>query len=318
MKLRIHVLIFIIFSIAIFLVSCNQRNNMSTESEIESLSNNEPYSEEITSIRHEDTISDFSYVSLSENDTSLSAEISETFEQDPTITIAPTPTSKPKPSATHSPSPSAVPTAKIEKYSLGNTLIFGTYEQDNNIENGKEKILWRIINVEEDRVLLLSEKVLDAHAYGPPGPLAECIVWEDSIIREWLNGYFYDTAFTANEKNSIEKTLLENNLHHYWRGRPGGNNTLDNVFILCVEQAIAYLNHETNRQFLSEATKFALNKEVYNADNKYAAWWLRSPGFAIDNYYATVTPDGEFITDGVPGHDNQMGVRPAIWLKKSD
>lgn len=42
---------------------------------------------------------------------------------------------------------------------------FGVYEQDGNNKNGKELISWRVLKVEKNRVLLISQKVLDSLTY---------------------------------------------------------------------------------------------------------------------------------------------------------
>ena len=44
----------------------------------------------------------------------------------------------------------------------GDHIFFGHYEQDNDLNNGPEPIEWRILEVKGDKILLLSEYILDA------------------------------------------------------------------------------------------------------------------------------------------------------------
>ena len=69
-----------------------------------------------------------------------------------------------------------IPTARynraVEKYgkewadivtnnSVGDTITFGTYEQDNNTSNGKEAIEWTVLDKNGMSVLLISKQALD-------------------------------------------------------------------------------------------------------------------------------------------------------------
>ena len=55
--------------------------------------------------------------------------------------------------------------AGIPSCKIGDTVSFGSYEQDNNTENGAEAIEWIVLDVEGENVLLLSKYGLDAQAY---------------------------------------------------------------------------------------------------------------------------------------------------------
>ena len=55
--------------------------------------------------------------------------------------------------------------ARIASYAVGNTVVFGNYEQDNDTSNGKEPIEWIIISEENDRRLLVSKYILDVQPF---------------------------------------------------------------------------------------------------------------------------------------------------------
>lgn len=83
-----------------------------------------------------------------------------------------------------------------------------------------EKIKWRVLNVDGNEALLLSDKILDTQKYDT----WHKTTWEKSIIRSWLNGYkglqnskdddytknnFINSAFSEEEENAIEETKLK-------------------------------------------------------------------------------------------------------------
>ena len=79
----------------------------------------------------------------------------------------------------------------------GNSILLGRYEQDNNTINGPEPIEWEVLSSNEDTVILISKYALDCHSS------TERESWENSEIRKWLNGTFWETAFDSEEKSRI-------------------------------------------------------------------------------------------------------------------
>ena len=63
---------------------------------------------------------------------------------------------------------------------VGDTIKLGTYEQDNNKSNGKEEIEWRVLDIDGNEALLISEYALDCKPYNEE--YAE-ITWEDFTLR---------------------------------------------------------------------------------------------------------------------------------------
>lgn len=100
---------------------------------------------------------------------------------------------------------------------IGDRLFYGTYEQDNNLENGQEPIEWFVVDVSEDKVTLLSVYCLDVQRFnaihldrysnGSPAPetyykeLAG--EWKGTTLYKWLNNEFYSTAFSESEKTGL-------------------------------------------------------------------------------------------------------------------
>lgn len=59
-----------------------------------------------------------------------------------------------------------------------------------------EPLKWRILNVNGNDALLLSEKAVDAQRYHMT---RESVTWETCTMRSWLNGY--DSSFNGNAKD---------------------------------------------------------------------------------------------------------------------
>lgn len=199
----------------------------------------------------------------------------------------------------------------------GSRVFFGYYEQDNNPLNGREPILWRVLEVGEDSLLLLSEYGLICKNYHD---IFENVTWETSTLRAWLNGAFLDAAFTNKERNAIEKTLVSNPDNEIYKTE-GGNDTTDKVFLLSYDEAqnneygfqSGVSNKSKSRQM--RLTEYALQDGYINKDNGNTCWWLRSPGIT-PQYAAYVFTVGSITDSYFVGRRNDAA-RPVIRVKLS-
>lgn len=48
---------------------------------------------------------------------------------------------------------------------VGDYVEFGKYEQDNDNSNGQEPIKWQVLDIDDDKALLIADKVLDNVQY---------------------------------------------------------------------------------------------------------------------------------------------------------
>ena len=206
---------------------------------------------------------------------------------------------------------------------VGDIITIGHYEQDNNTANGKEEIEWMVLDVNEkdNKALLLSKYGLDAIPYnsGYSG-----VTWETCTLREWLNNYFYDTAFTHAEQETILMTIVDNSKSQGCSGWSdiGGNNTQDKIFLLSYAEANQYLGvkygNRNNTASRVSPTAYAKQRGAYTSSNYNTAdgdragwWWLRSPG-PTRMIAARVSRDGSLLHYYV---QNDSGcVRPALWV----
>ena len=190
----------------------------------------------------------------------------------------------------------------------GGTVTFGSFDQDNNAYNGKEPIVWNVLEIRDGRALLLSQKLLEAMPYNYS---QVSVTWEGSTIRSWLNGTFYNEAFSNDEKAMISKSWLSNPNSSVY-GTYGGNDTFDNVFLLSMNELTYYFPYESQRK--ASPTVVSRAHGAYGtADVNCAWWWLRSPG--QNTACATsVNSIGVLLNTGPLVNDSTGGIRPAIWV----
>ena len=197
-------------------------------------------------------------------------------------------------------------TAPVE---VGSTIVFGQYEQDNDLTNGAEPIEWRVLSIEGDEALLVSRYALDSKPYDAKGGHA---YWGKSTLRAWLNSDFYDAAFTEEEKAVILTKDLPN------RKEP---NTADPVFLLSTDDAKKLFANHADRQ--ADPTPYAAAQGAY-ISTKYTGhiqWWLRTNSWESKNRAAYVAASGGVMTCGGNTFgaitNDRLVVRPAIYVTLS-
>ena len=87
--------------------------------------------------------------------------------------------------------------ASAEEVKRDDVIVFGRYEQDNDLGNGPEPIEWIVLDTQDGKALLLSKYGLDAVPYNDDNNSAG--TWETCTLRTWLNDTFLNAAFTQEE-----------------------------------------------------------------------------------------------------------------------
>lgn len=195
---------------------------------------------------------------------------------------------------------------------VGNFVSFGSYEQDNNTGNGEEPIIWQILDINKDKVLLLSDKCLDTAPYNNR---RTDITWEHSTLRKWLNDSFFKIAFSEEEQKQIPTTTNINEDNPEYRSK-GGNKTEDKVFLLSISEAKKYFPERSERYVESTAYAEANGIELaYVSESKefQHTWWLRSSGNGND-CAAYISADGYIVHAGSSVDKKGRGLRPALWV----
>lgn len=104
-----------------------------------------------------------------------------------------------------------------------------------------EPLKWRIIEINGNEIMLMSDKLLDCVPYNR---VSEAVSWQDSYLRQFLNDEFYNHAFSNEEKEAVIEKQIENNPNRSY-GTDCGNTTDDKVFVLSEEEV--YLDTKATR-----------------------------------------------------------------------
>lgn len=95
-----------------------------------------------------------------------------------------------------------IPKVKYDKFiknlpnvEVGDTIEFGEYEQDN--KSDKEPIEWNVLDIQDNKALIISKYGLDAKKYNEE---YQSVTWENCTLRKWLNEDFYNEAFSSKAK----------------------------------------------------------------------------------------------------------------------
>ena len=202
----------------------------------------------------------------------------------------------------------------LKDISVGKTIKFGFYEQDNNTSNGKEEIGWKVIAVDGNKALIISEYALDCKPYYST---YTDTTWEESSLRSWLNNTFLNTAFGSKHQEMILDTNVSADENPEYSTNPG-NATTDKVFLLSINEAEKYFTNDEARKCAS--TAYAKAQGAYTSDDYKTAsgaatcwWWLRSPG-DYQNYAARVRSVGDVDESGDNVIYDIFAVRPALWI----
>lgn len=189
------------------------------------------------------------------------------------------------------------------KYKIGDKVNYGNW-------NG-ETIEWEVLDVKDDKALLFATKVIEVRPYHDEWVN---ITWEECSLRKWLNGDFYDQAFSDEEKGKIETTTVVNNDNAEFK-TPGGNDTQDKVFLLSAEEAEKYFDSDEAR--VAVMTDYLLENtvKISGLDERY--YWLRTPGWTSEQamlvgFRGDISVRGANVFDG---NAQSTGVRPAVWIK---
>jgi len=191
-----------------------------------------------------------------------------------------------------------------------NTIALGEYFTTSNGKKPSD-LKWIVLEAKDNKVLLLSEKVIDAHKYSSKSD--ETVTWENSDVRGWLNNDFINTAFTPAEQLLLCETTIDNN---------EGNTTKDKVFLLSEAEITSYLPENLDRKagvtskaraggvgYLTDGTKtvgpYMLRDITYN----------ETSNGSINACAKTVDYRGDLgVTNKIRTNANNGGIRPAMWI----
>lgn len=201
-----------------------------------------------------------------------------------------------------------------EETQVGDTVMFGQYEQDGNLDNGSEPIAWQVLDVQGGKALLMSRYALDCLPFHDEKTDA---AWNQSALNAWLQADFH-AAFTDTEWAAIAPVTLADTAAD---GNPEWQNTdaepaETHVFLLSYAQVMQYLPEQEQRKVSgteyarSRGAKFLGFTTIGIGETD---WWLRSPG--KESYDACFLDVRGAV--GTKCVTEKLGVRPALWMNLS-
>ena len=164
-------------------------------------------------------------------------------------------------------------------------MEFGRYPQ--TAEGEVRPVEWQVLARENNKALVISRYALDARRFDPKSN-----DWNKSEIRRWLNGEFYSSTFSGEEKARIISF------------------NLDDVFLLSREESEKYFADDDARKCKPTSYAKAKGADVYD---DFCWWWLRSPLPMLSSDVCFVDIDG-FVHNYSSVGGSSGSVRPALWI----
>ncbi len=238
-------------------------------------------------------------------------------------------------------------TVAISEAGIGDIISLGTYEQNGMEADGMEPMRWKVLDIQDGKMLVIADRVIDSYCYNKTDSAEQTpgMTWQDCSVRQFLNGDFLDTCFTPEEAALIQTTHLTNPsssdfLNDYWGGydapydvlgnqiHTDGPETNDKIFLLSVEEVLKYMGDEDdycpsdsypfNMMVGASCRSVKCSTAVRHTGNVYyesqtsdGCWMTRTlsdPNEAV----VYLTSNGSFFN----WYSNQvgLGLRPAMWI----
>ena len=209
----------------------------------------------------------------------------------------------------------------IKKANVGDTVIFGEYEQDGLSSDGREFIEWIVLDKSDDALFLLSKYALEMQKFSLT---EDSSYWEISFVRSFLNRRFPDNAFNNENPSRVMDTTvfnyrIANDDDPYdeivsvdWSVQDMmPYETVDKLFLLSIDEVDQYLKQSDR---MTRATAYLIGMGTTITSEGNCDWWLRSPGNEDVSSAYVKASDGQISSSMNPISNC---VRPAMWLKIS-
>lgn len=199
--------------------------------------------------------------------------------------------------------------AAIPIPAMGDCITFGSYEQDNQIENGKEPLEWIVLDVQDNQAMLLSKYCIDTVIFYPE---RVPMYWGKSDLRAWMNGDFLQETFTPEQQAHILTTTVKNANPHGMKG--AGDDTQDKIYLLSKSEVLHFFPEQADR--VAYPTEYAKSKGcTIDPITGSCRWWTRTSG-ARKMDICGMRLDGRISSYGMQDVDwptNTM--RPVMWVQ---
>lgn len=191
--------------------------------------------------------------------------------------------------------------------SYRDTFFLGCYPHME--EEVSQPIEWEVLCVKEDRVLLVSRYVLECAPFHHEDTAVQ---WKDCTLRKWLNNVFLYEAFTADERKEICIIDVRDAITN-------GYQTKDQIFLLSFMEA-----RQCWKCYEQDVNTFSIPDAAaeFVRGGGPEAWWTCTDYFFDGALFGTDEGVDVICEDGSVYAECHIswpqGVRPAMWLHRSD
>ncbi len=198
-----------------------------------------------------------------------------------------------------------------------------------------EPIKWRVLKMDGDKALLLSDKIIEQHCVYPPTDtdIGICytgkqmdFIWSNSILRTHMHNVMYEMAFSEDEQEAI----LDSKVTSGYTYKEGKDTTVDKLFILSHDELVNDYGFTTQKSLLCGLSDYGKASGTYNyaAYGAYGTYFTLSEGYKShhiqygeDSKYAWCSAYSDAIDNtGALIKENALyynGIRVAMWVDLS-
>lgn len=186
----------------------------------------------------------------------------------------------------------------------GDTIYFGSYEQDNIAYGGMEPIEWIVLKNDEKKLIVISKYTLDVR---PFNSAENSNMWETSTLRAWLNDDFLNTAFDSSEQKLIYTVITSKAMDESDLG------VADQVFLATEYYVKNYADLLFDSSISYPATDYAKARAKLEEEKENAVypltWWIFSNDYSgcckASSFSGSIREEDA---------DDYYGIRPVIWI----
>ena len=177
------------------------------------------------------------------------------------------------------------------------TVKMGKFEQDNDLSNGPEEIEWDVIKYEDGKYFIISKYILTAMRFSEDGKKKS---WSDSTLRRWMNGEFFETAFSEEERKYIQDTYIKS------------ESTTDKIF--CISYSNLVSDIVDRKVKFGIPSEYALSKGIKS--NGFPIYYTDDEDRVTYDFFMISGKCGSVANAGMVLPEKIVGVRPAMWISE--
>lgn len=194
-----------------------------------------------------------------------------------------------------------------ERY-IGKTICMGRYKY--RADTKRDWINWLVVDVVDDKLVLISEDIIEYLPFESNGDNNE-FIWKKTNIREFLNSDFLSNVLSDCEDEIYPINPYSLPLHMFESLKKERKE--DKVFLMNV-----YLADTFNKEQLkAKPSDYVVSKGFVVSDDGFGNWWLIPPENTDDLCaYVDTNGDIQYVNiEDVDIENSNIGIRPMFILE---